>query len=178
IAGRPLIEVLLIYGNQTRGFPDLTKMAPNVYQWLSDDWYDIVVPIGILVTLTILFQFVRSAYRSRVVLDREQMLQLALTGALLMPYFLPKMHDRYFFLADILSILFAFYFPRYLWVAIVVEICSLLSYAPMLLGDTVVSLKVLSIVLGAAIWFMVRLHIKTFYPKSNSGPSQETLIVK
>ena len=51
-----------------------------------------------------------------------------------MPYILPKMHDRYFFPADVLSIVFAFYWPRYWYVPIVMGTTSLLAYAKFLLG--------------------------------------------
>ncbi|GAA3439104.1 hypothetical protein GCM10018954_087240 [Kutzneria kofuensis] len=34
---------------------------------------------------------------------------------LLVPYFLPAMHERYFFLADALTVVAAFYLPRKLW---------------------------------------------------------------
>ena len=34
-----------------------------------------------------------------------------------MPFFLPKMHDRYFYLAEVLAFLVAFYIPR-LWLPV------------------------------------------------------------
>jgi Gpi18-like mannosyltransferase len=82
-----------------------------------------------------------------------------------MPYFLPKMHDRYFFMADVLSIVFAFYFPRYFWIPIVVQLSSLFSYTFMLRGEPMVSLKVLAIALGIVVWFLIRLHNRTFHLK-------------
>ena len=45
-----------------------------------------------------------------------------------MPYLLPKMHDRYFFVADIMTLTLAFVIPR-LWVtAPLFQVGSLLAY--------------------------------------------------
>ena len=50
------------------------------------------------------------------------------------------MHERYFYLADVLSIIYAFYFPRYFYIAIIMQLCSLFSYAPYFLNTQVVNL--------------------------------------
>ena len=47
-----------------------------------------------------------------------------------MPYLLPKMHERYFFVADIMTLTLAFVDPR-LWVTVpLFQVGSLLSYLP------------------------------------------------
>ena len=45
-----------------------------------------------------------------------------------MPYLLPRMHDRYFFLADILTVALAFVRPRLWVVAALFQVGSLTSY--------------------------------------------------
>jgi Gpi18-like mannosyltransferase len=57
---------------------------------------------------------------------------VAALSAALMPYLLPKMHERYFFVADIMTFTLAFVIPR-LWVtAPLFQVGSLLSYLPYL----------------------------------------------
>ena len=46
-----------------------------------------------------------------------------------MPFFLPKMHDRYFYLAEVLSFLVAFYFPGGWLLAIGYQLVSGLTYS-------------------------------------------------
>lgn len=54
---------------------------------------------------------------------------LATTSVILVPYLLPGMHERYFCLADVLSVIAAFHLPRRLWyVPILVQISSFGSY--------------------------------------------------
>jgi Gpi18-like mannosyltransferase len=72
------------------------------------------------------------------------LLNVTLVFALAIPFLLPEMHERYFYLADVVSIIFAFYFPRYFYIAVVIQLCSLLSYAPYFLNTQVVNLAYLA----------------------------------
>src|SRR5439155_13434238 len=55
-------------------------------------------------------------------------LLVAALSAAAMPYVLPRMHDRYFFIADLLSLAVAFVYPRYWLAAVLFQIGSLTSY--------------------------------------------------
>ncbi|MCL4529314.1 MAG: hypothetical protein M1282_07865, partial [Chloroflexi bacterium] len=50
------------------------------------------------------------------------------------PFLLPKMHDRYFYAADIFSIVFAVTTPKMWFLAAAYQVISLLSYTPYLFG--------------------------------------------
>lgn len=162
-AGRPLKELLLIYFDQANYYHELVQDAPSIYQLVpfQDQLYNVLLPLGLILTLTIVFLLLHSVYKSRVKINREQMIQLALVSVLVMPYFLPKMHERYFFPADILSITFGFYFPSYFWVPIAVETASLFSYTDRLWEITPVPLEYLSILLGGTLWLLKRHLAKT-----------------
>ena len=84
------------------------------------------------------------------------MIQLATVSVLVMPYFLPKMHDRYFFAADVISIVYGFYFPVYFFVPIIVGMVSLFSYVPFLFGREVIPLSFLAIILALMIVILLR----------------------
>ncbi|HEY0602338.1 MAG TPA: hypothetical protein VGD58_05460, partial [Herpetosiphonaceae bacterium] len=56
---------------------------------------------------------------------------------LAIPFFLPNMHERYFYLADI-TIIYAFYFPRLFLIPIVMQLVSVLSDAPYLLNTEII----------------------------------------
>lgn len=90
------------------------------------------------------------------VITSTNIIHLALASTLLMPYILPKMHERFFYPADISSIVFAFYLPQYYWVAIAVQFCSLMSY----LG-TESLIKLCSMILEFTLCFvMLTLNLK------------------
>ena len=66
-------------------------------------------------------------------------LALATASVLVTPFVLPRMHDRYFFAADVLVIILAFWVPRLVPVALLVQIVSLFSYWPFLFEDEIFS---------------------------------------
>ncbi|MEH2183407.1 hypothetical protein [Nostoc sp.] len=159
LMGRPIQELLLIYFSQANKYKELAKGVPNIYQWIPNDFYNIVVLIGLTLTVSAIFLLAYIVEKSRLEITQDRLIHLATISVLFMPYILPKMHQRYFYPADIISIIFAFYFPRYFWVAIVVQMASLFSY----LG-TPILIKLFSVPLGFALWFVVR-KCELIYPK-------------
>jgi len=150
-AGRPLPNLLLVYFNQAKKYKELSKNAPNIYQWIPNNFYNIFFPIGIILTVILIFLLVYSVYKSKLEITQDRLIHLATISVLFMPYTLPEMHERYFYPADILTIIFAFYFPQYRWVAIVMQMTSFFSY----LG-TPIYINLVSIPLTVMIWFVVR----------------------
>jgi len=159
IAGRPLPELLLIYSHQADEYTRLSLHAPNLYQWIPNNYSQVAVPIGLTITTLVILSWAYSIYKSKLELSLERIVYLAMMSVLFMPYFLPRMHDRYFYPADIFSLIFAFYFPHYRWVPIVVQICSFFSY----LG-TPIFFKIFSIPLGFTLYFVIR-HCDLIYPQ-------------
>ncbi len=165
LAGRPLSELLRIYLEQAQQYRKLTFEAANVYQWLPEQLYDIFLPAGLIWTSAAVFLLLAGAYRSIQEVTRHLMIYLALFSALIIPYLLPKMHERYFFPADVISIPFAFYFPRFFWVPIAVGLVSFFSYTPFLFGIQLVPLQYLPIPMGMVIatlaWYLA-VHLKEY----------------
>jgi len=118
----------------------LTLNAPSFYQWLPTSapayWKWVGILLAGLVVALVGALLVASKQR----LTSAIFLKVTLVFALAIPFLLPEMHERYFYLADVVSIIYAFYFPRYFYIAIIMQLCSLLSYAPYLLGTQVVNL--------------------------------------
>jgi Gpi18-like mannosyltransferase len=140
LAGHPLDDLLTIYLQQADFYRNLTKNAPNLYQWFPDKLYDTLYPAGIVWAAGVVGLFILGAYRSRAPLTPGRVVQLATVSVVLLPFVLPKMHERYFFSADVLSIVFAFYFPQYFYVPALVGLMSFLSYTPFLFQTEIVPL--------------------------------------
>jgi Gpi18-like mannosyltransferase len=118
-----------------------TYNAPSFYQWLPANAPGYWKWIGIILAGIVVLAVAALAWRSKQNITGGILLKIALVFALAIPFLLPEMHERYFYLADVLSILYAFYFPRLFFVAILVQLCSLLSYAPYLMNTQIVGLS-------------------------------------
>ena len=127
LIGRPFGELLLIYPKLGSVFSSLTMNVPNLYQWISDDYYSFY-PAGIAFAVGVAVALAGVIYKSQVKITADRLIFLAFLSVLLMPYVLPKMHDRYFFPADVIAIIFAFYWPRYWYAPVVVGLTSLFAY--------------------------------------------------
>jgi Gpi18-like mannosyltransferase len=139
LAGRPAYDLATIYLAQGHSYHDLARSVPNIWQILRalvSIPYEAGVIVGLLAAASAV---VWTAWRARRHLDTPvELLLLALTGAVLLPYLLPKMHNRYFFTADLLAFAYAFLRPtkRTVRIAVLVQVGSLLSYLTFLIDLT------------------------------------------
>ena len=60
----------------------------------------------------------------------------------MVPQFLPHMHERYFFLADVLAIMLAVWNPIYWSVALILQVSSSISYISFLWGTKLLDQEV------------------------------------
>jgi len=154
LEGRPALDLATVYMTQSVTYHSLSKNAPNLYLWLPDRYYDPIALAGVVLMAFVGLYYVWSVVRSRRALDPPLILKLCLLSVLMTPFFLPKMHERFFFVADVTAIAYAFYFPRQYSVAIMISFASFFAYQPFLFQYTLVPPKVLPIVMGAALWLV------------------------
>lgn len=159
LAGRSLRDLLLIFYRQASWDTALAVDAPNPYLWMPDQWATVVLPLGIGVAAALALGFAWVA--SRLDLDDDALVLIALGSVTLLPFALPHMHERYFYPADVFSIVLAFVTPQLWWVPLAAGGTSLLAYSRYLLGYALVPLGLLPlgpITLLAAI--LVRLNAR------------------
>ncbi len=154
LLGRNLADLLLIYPRLVFRYGyALTLQAPSVYQWFPEAPLEIFKSAGVLFTAMVVFAIGWYLMLRRPPLSRERLLLLATLSVVLIPFLLPKMHERYFFPADVLTILVAFYFPKRFWLPVVMGAASLFSYAPYLFKtEPIVPFPLLSLGVAWVAW--------------------------
>lgn len=129
LAGRPLLEALTIYLEQADTFRQLTLKAPNLYQFISNDWYQPLLFLGLCFTALLTLVWA-TGYALRIkTLTPEIMVLCAAVSVTMLPFFLPKMHERYFYLAEVMFLLLAFCVPRLWFVPLASQVVSTLTYS-------------------------------------------------
>lgn len=174
IAGRPLDQLLKIYFAQAEGHVYLSMNAPNAYTWISPGFMadDMLLQAGILFAVAICLFYVLLVYKSKTSLTPALIVHMALLSALIVPFFLPRMHERYFYSADILAIVLAFSLPRYYYVAVVVNLASFFVYVPYLFdGYQPVPQPILALFLLAVIVVLARDLVKALHAPAASKES-------
>ena len=139
--------------------------APSIYTWVpqTKEVFNLLYVPGILLGGVMAFLLVALIYKSKAELTPSTIIELSLISFMLIPFFLPKMHERYFFPADVISIAFAFYFPQLFFIPMVMSGISFLSYEPYLFEQTPVSFPVLTLGLLIAVCILVRNVITNLY---------------
>lgn len=127
IMGRPLAEVLTIYLNQAGYYTSLSMNAANLWLFVPNEFYRAGVVIGLALGLVAGLALSLTMWRKST--WSVQYILLASTVALqLMPWILPKMHDRYFYAFELTVIALAAVAPPYLVVAIAAQLTALVVY--------------------------------------------------
>ena len=143
LAGRPWLELLSIYVHQAQTYHHLALNAPNLYTLLQDFGllsYEKGLVIGSVIAAFIGLGVTLGGLKFRargtnlLIAPTETNLLIATTSAVLLPFVLPKMHDRYFFVADVFTFLLAFAVPTGWRVAVLVQLGSIFAYTKFLLG--------------------------------------------
>lgn len=129
LAGRSLADISSIYLGQARAFHLLSVSAANLYMFVPESWYWPGLAVGILLAAAAgLALAVLIARPPR--LPPERLLFAAAVSLILMPFVLPKMHERYFYAFEVLIIVLACARPSLARFALLAQVTSIMAYLP------------------------------------------------
>ena len=106
--------------------------------------------------------------------DRE-ILFMAVLFCILIPFLLPSMHERYYYLADILTVVCAFTLPRLFAMPLLVQFASYAGYYAYLYRAYLVDLRYGTVALGLAALFALAALVQSFRrerDEDGDGPPQ------
>lgn len=152
IMGRPLKELLTVYIGQAGTNKAMSLNCPNFYSVVSSSKDSSLSFAGIILCMAVIFVAIYLIYKSGVKLDRDLMITVSLFFTLVMPFFLPHMHERYFYIAEIFSIVYAFTMKKRRWIPILVITPAMFTYVWYLFRQSYFKAPVLAfLTLGAIV---------------------------
>ena len=130
IAGRPALDTLLLYFKQAGSVGSgLNYNSPSAYAFVQTSGNEaLLARIGIIAAFVFLIVLFAFCFMQRRHLNNKVLLACTLLICTAVPFLLPHMHDRYFFLGDVFSVALAFVVPRLLHVPVCCSFASLLGY--------------------------------------------------
>lgn len=132
LLGKPLGDILGVYVGQTQdGAGALNYNCASIFSMVPygtqiDEAFG--ARLGILAAFALVAALLVLAFLFRDRLDDGALLLLGIMLTLGVPFFLPYMHDRYYFLADALTLAWACIRPAGLPPAVLVQLASLSAY--------------------------------------------------
>ena len=135
----------------------LTHNAPTPYAWLSSSSVWLYAGLA-LVALVVLGFGVWLLLRRRA-LSAGEIVLVAATSALLIPLLLPQMHERYFYLAEVLLVVACMVDQRFVVAALGIQVASISTYLGYLRDQPLMPLPVAAVFTlaagVAATWLLV-----------------------
>jgi len=153
--GHSFSSAILFYVNTagTAG-SGLNYNSPSLFAFLSGGTQDAMLgKVGIAAAFLLVILIYAGLWKQRKSLSNETLLAASLLFVVGIPLLLPHMHDRYFFLADVLAVPFGLSRLRRMPVPVLIQFASLLGYHAYLLQRYLLPMKygAAALVLAAAL---------------------------
>lgn len=138
LGGGSFRDLLFIYSGQAREYTELSHSAQSVFAYvmgvpLSPGLYNLLLNLGLALAAFLSYRIVvLIASLPKKKYTPSTVVFISTMCVLLVPYLLPRMHERYFYLADVFSTIYAFYAPRRWYLPVAIIFSSFLSYMPFL----------------------------------------------
>ncbi|MDR2043378.1 MAG: hypothetical protein LBQ15_03245 [Clostridium sp.] len=131
--------LLTVYFEQTKSYLALSLEAANAASLIAGYYSDRMSLAFIVLTAVVLGMSVYVLYLRGKIFSTALFVSVAYYFLLCAPLFLPRMHERYFYPADVFGLLYVFFRPKKWYIPAISVSVSLLSYLPFLFGVRVVS---------------------------------------
>ena len=172
ILGRDLGDLLKVYFNQTGTYSSrLVLNAPSLLALvgtLSKGWVEKLSPafviLAVAVTIVVMYVYGHTD------LNRDTFVDFGLLFALGVPYLLPHMHERYFYMADILAIVYVVLHKKRWYTAVLTQFCSFYVVTEYLFQPDYLSLAMVALIEGINIILLCK-DLWKDYSKRNRAPA-------
>ena len=168
LLGRPVMEVLTVYLSQASYYTKLSMRAPNLYSFVPESASSIILAVGLIITLCILAAWIYFYARRKLEFRPDSMIFFALVSVAIVPFFMPKMHDRYFYPADVLSLIMAFFNYNLWFIPLLYQIVSGLVYFNFLFAAPDILIKIAAIINTLTVCYLLWKQYQRFGRDSTS----------
>ena len=128
IAGRSLGSCLSIYINQTQQYPELYANAPTLWRFFTGVDFEGYSNVTVFLAGTAVLLFMYFCLTGYKAFAPQDLIRLFFISSMLLPYVLPRMHERYFYMADIMSFLYFLTNRKKWYIPAAVVLSSVVGY--------------------------------------------------
>jgi len=126
--GRSFFDLINVYTAQTNHYQLLTLNFPNLYIWISNDYYGPAKITGMILTVLVTLLSGYFLRNKKYVFTFETWIKFAFLTAIIVPFILPGMHERYMYLGDVLGVLYFLVVRKNIHLCIGILLVSFYSY--------------------------------------------------
>ena len=146
-SGQDFGELLTVYARRAAAPGEISMYLPNLSVWYPKGTPQAVGTAIVIAAAAAALAGVFWFWRKKFELTDEMLVSLALLSVLFVPYVLPYMRERYYYPADILSVVFAFYFPEKFYVPVITVFSSTYVVCHSLFNTHFLHIRILSVLM-------------------------------
>ena len=184
IMGRSIKSCITIYLDQTANHSKYIAMnIPNVYsifmktvnnsnlianidQTIKN--YGVLFTFGIFIIAAVLVMY------KEIKINKKMMINLSLWSIMICVFFLPNMHDRYLYMADVISIIYYIINKKKIYIPIIINSISLYTYIEYIYATRSLPIEYVAIVYFA----LLIIYTKDIYMELNKASLEEVNLSK
>jgi len=163
---RPFVDIIFIVLKQPNTYAIFVRNIPGARDFLVNRAGDIFGMISLAIAFlgVVSFCFLGWKSRNKILGNTEMVLKLAMFSTLMMPFLLVRMHERYWYPADVISTIFIFFYPKRWYLPFIIIPGSLLAYLSYFADREIVPLPLVAIGMGIALIIAALDYVRTMYP--------------
>ncbi|GAV34166.1 hypothetical protein ROTAS13_01829 [Roseomonas sp. TAS13] len=168
-----IVQQLVAYPADFREPPLLSRLAPDTFLWLQAvlPQHDGMILAGVALALLACGALLLSFLTCRGRPGPAQLVTMLALAALLVPYFAPRMHERYFIAAGVLTYVLTLLRPGLWPAALCMQAAAVLTYTRFLFD--IPKLPILGVFLAtAALLLLLRRHLRDRKEMAAAAPAR------
>ena len=171
VVGRPIWQTFSIYFNQVANYPEITLNTPSLYGLLGSVDFHAFNFAALMIALIGVAGFIYFLFKKAEYLSTQLLFEAAFIFSLMIPYLLPRMHERYFYLADALAIIYFIYNRKKWYVPASLILLSFATYQHFLFGTPYIylNLGIGAILCGGILVIVIKDFSKKIYGKTGKN---------
>ena len=147
IAGGDFFRLLTVYFRQSGQYEDLCMSLPNLWALWEEVDSTLLGPAGIFFAgacvCTVMYYYIT---KKELRITKNTIVALAMISAFVVPFVLPHMHERYYYITEVMFVIFAFYYRDRLWLIFTSQYCSVQALSGYLFGKWSIDLRLLTLI--------------------------------
>lgn len=128
IAGRSLSSCLGIYINQTQQYPELYNNAPTLWRFFTGVDFEGYSNVTVFLAGAAVLLFMYFCLTGFKTFTPDILVRLFFISSMLVPFVLPRMHERYFYMADVMSFIYFMTNRKKWYIPLTVVLSSVTGY--------------------------------------------------
>ena len=145
IAGKPIIDCMLIYSKQADTYNKLQLNFINIYRFITNE-SNYIRTAGLIVTLVICMLTLFYVLEKKIKWNNEKIITLALWFLVIITFTLPSMHDRYLYVGEVLSIIYYIRYRKNGALVTIINLNAIVNYSNFLFWNPDVDCVLLAVI--------------------------------